>query len=528
MTQGSLPRLIESLLLPSAYPHPVKQVDLIQTHISYVLFAGEYVYKVKKPVNFGFLDYSTLEKRRLYCQEEVRLNRRLCPDTYLGVEPIAASGDRVIIGGGGEAVEYAVKMRRLPQQRMMDVLLDEGAVSSEMLTRLTGKLVEFHRTSERSGYIDSFGSEETIRFNWRENFDQTGPYVGRTISRERWQAIRDWVESFLGRERRLLERRVREGRIRDCHGDLRTNAVCFVDGVCVFDCIEFNERFRYSDVASDVAFLAMDMDFKGNRALSDEMVGLYLAQSRDTTLPLVLNFYKCYRAFVRGKVDGFQIDEPEIPASQREEAAAAAGRYFDLAAEYCGRSCPPLLMMMVGATGSGKSYLAHAFAGRLGAAVISSDVIRKELAGIDPSLPRIEPVGSGIYSPESTARTYDEMLRRARAFLEHGHPVILDATYLRREQREGPRRMAEDMGVPFLAIECLLPEALVHERLRQRETQPWSPSDGRWEIYEAQRSRAEPPSELGDKARLTVDTSLPLSRQLDMAEERAAELCSKR
>jgi len=525
--QGRLPRLIEWLLSPSAYPHPVEQVQIVQTHISYVLFAGEYVYKIKKPVNFGFLDYSTLERRLFYCEEEVRLNRRLCPDTYLGVEPVTDAGGRVAIGGGGEAVEYAVKMRRLPQERMMDALLDDGAVSSEMLTRLTGKLVEFHRTSERSDYIDSFGSEEAIRFNWQENFDQTEPYAGRTISRERWQAIREWVESFLGRERRLLERRVQERRIRDCHGDLRTNAVCFVDGVCVFDCIEFNERFRYSDVASDVAFLAMDMDFKGRRALSDEMVGLYLAQSRDTTLPLVLNFYKCYRAFVRGKVDGFQIDEPEIPPSQREEAAAAARRYFDLAGEYCGRSCPPLLVMMVGATGSGKSYLAHALAGRLGAPVISSDVVRKELAGIDPSLPQVAPVDSGIYSPEATVRTYEEMLRRARVFLEEGHPVILDATYLRREQRQAPRAAAAALHVPFLAIECSLPERLVQERLRQREAQPWSPSDGRWEIYQAQQSRAEPPSELADGERLTIDTSLPLSRQLDMAGERTADLCSK-
>ena len=426
------------------------------------------------------------------------------------------------------AIEYAVKMRRLPQERMMDVLLQDGAVNSEMLTRLTDKLVEFHRTSERSDYIDSFGSEEAITFNWQENFDQTEPYVGRTISKERWQAIKDWVESFLEREKGVLQPRVQEGRIRDCHGDLRTNAVCFVDGVCVFDCIEFNERFRYSDVASDVAFLAMDMDFKGHRALSDEMVGLYLAQSRDTTLPLVLNFYKCYRAFVRGKVDGFQIDEPEIPPSQREEAAAASRRYFELAEEYSRRSCSPLLVMMMGATGSGKSYLALALAGRLGAPVISSDVVRKELAGIDPSLPRIAPLDSGIYSPESTAQTYDEMLRRARAFLEDGHPVILDATYLRRQQRQAPRAAAAALHVPFLAIECLLPERLVQERLRQREGQPWSPSDGRWEIYQAQQSRAEPPSELAEKERLTIDTSLPLSRQLDMAEERATELCSER
>jgi hypothetical protein len=335
------------------------------------------------------------------------------------------------------------------------------------------------------------------------------------------------VESFLERERGPLERRVREGRVRDCHGDLRTNAVCFQDGICVFDCIEFNERFRYSDVASDIAFLAMDMDFKGQRALSDEMVGLYLAQSRDTTLPLVLNFYKCYRAFVRGKVDGFQLDEPEVPAPQREEAASAARRYFDLAEEYCRRSRPPLLVAMVGSTGSGKSYLAHALAGRLSAPVISSDVVRKELAGLDPAAPQREPVDSGVYSPESTLHTYAEMLRRARSFLEEGHPVILDATYLKREQRRGPREIAKGVGVPFLAIECRLPEELVEERLRRREALPWNPSDGRWEVYQAQQARVEPPTELAGLERLAVDTGLPLAQQLDMVEARIDELGPK-
>jgi aminoglycoside phosphotransferase family enzyme/predicted kinase len=514
-----LPSHVEALLSSSVYPHPVDRVELVQTHISYVFLAGGYVYKVKKPVDMGFLDYTTLEKRRLYCQEEVRLNRRLCADAYLGVVTVSVKDGRVLLDSAeGEVVDYAVKMKRLPEDRMMERLLAEGAVTSEMLQRLTGKLAAFHRDAETGEYIDSFGSIETIAANWRENFEQTEPYVGRTLSRRQWKSVRDYVERFLRDGAWLFERRVREGRIRDCHGDLRTNAVCFENGICVFDCIEFNERFRYSDIASDVAFLAMDVDFRGYRALSDEMVGLYLAQSLDTTLPLVLHFYKCYRAFVRGKVDGFQIDQPQIPAGQREAATAAAQSYFDLAERHASHPVSPAVVAMVGVTGSGKSYLAHALASRLGAVVISSDVTRKRLAGIDPTQSRMDPVGKGIYSAEMTERTYDEMLRQAAPFLEKRKPVILDASYLRRQHREGARAPARQASVRFLAVECLAGESLVKERLQLRRSAVWSPSDGRWEVYQAQLEKAEPLLELAEGERLTVDGASPLAEQLDRVE----------
>ena len=519
MAQERMSPHIEALLSPSVYAHPVDRVELIQTHISYVFLAGEYVYKVKKPVNMGFLDYSTLEKRKLYCDEEVRLNRRLCPEAYLGVVAISVKDGCVLLGRNeGEVVDYAVKMKRLPEGRMMERLLVEGAVTSEMLQRLTNRLVRFHRNAETGASIDIFGSVETIAGNWRENFEQTEPYIGRTLSRHQWEAVRGYVERFLNENAWLLEQRVRDGRVRDCHGDLRTNAVCFEDGICVFDCIEFNERFRYSDAASDLAFLAMDVDFRGHRALSDEMVGLYLAQSLDTTLPLTLRFYKCYRAFVRGKVDGFQIDQPEIPAEQSDEAASGARRYFALAEKYASHLISPALVMMVGVTGSGKSYLAHALASRLGAVVISSDVTRKRLAGLDPTQSQVEPIDEGVYSSEMTARTYDEMLRQAAPFLEKRKPVILDASYLRREHRQEARSLATQTGVRFLAVECLADESLVRERLQLRRSAVWSPSDGRWEVYQSQLERGEPLSELGEKERLAVDGASSLADQLDRVE----------
>jgi aminoglycoside phosphotransferase family enzyme/predicted kinase len=518
MDQGRLPPHVEALLLPSTYPHSVERVELIQTHISYVLLAGEYVYKVKKPVDMGFLDYTSLEKRKFYCEQEVQLNRRLCSDAYLGIVAITVENGTVSLDGKGEVVDYAVKMKRLPAERMMERLLERGTITSEMLERLTAKLATFHAEAETSEHIQSFGGLEAVAANWRENFDQTEPYIGQTISREQFERIRAYVDRFLVEDAWLLENRVKDDRIRDCHGDLRSNAVCFEDGICVFDCIEFNDRFRYADTASDLAFLAMDIDFRGQPALSDEMVGLYLAQSLDTTLPLVLHFYKCYRAFVRGKVDGFQLDQPEIPAEQKAVAAEGARRYFALADEYASRATPAIVIALVGVTGSGKSYLGNALASRLGAVVISSDVTRKTLAGLDPKRQQPEPVDSGIYSPEMTDLTYAEMLLQAVSFLSRGKPVVLDASYLARQMRQRAREFAERAGVRFLAVECVADEPLVRERLQRRRSAVWSPSDGRWEVYQAQLKRAEALSELPENSRLSLDGALPLAEQLDRVE----------
>jgi aminoglycoside phosphotransferase family enzyme len=310
----------------------VGRIDLVQTHISYVFLAGDFVYKLKKPVDLGFLDFTTLEKRRHFCQEEVRLNRRLCPGTYLGVASIAYVEGAVDVDAAGTVVDYAVKMKRLPEERMMGRLLEEDAVTPEMLRALTRRLAEFHASAETGPEIEPFGGLETIGGNWRENFEQTEPYVGRTVTARRFQETRAYVEAFLEQERALLESRVREGRVRDCHGDLRAEAVCFSDGICIFDCIEFNQRFRYSDVASDLGFLAMDLDYRGRPAMSDELVGLYLGMSGDSTLPLVLDFTSATGPTCGSKVEGFLL-APEVAAARKRPPEARARAFFRLATD---------------------------------------------------------------------------------------------------------------------------------------------------------------------------------------------------
>jgi len=327
-----LPELVQALLDPKAYPDTPQGIELVQTQMSFVFLTDNYVFKVKKPVNLGYLDYTTLDKRRFYCQREVELNRRLCPNAYLGVVPIIRDKGDIFIGAQGEGIEYAVKMCRLPQESMMDVLLGKNQVSSEMVGGVAEKLVEFHQKAETNASISAFGGLDTVTQNTEENFTQTEKYIGNTISQGNYQHIKDYTNRFIRQNASLFQRRIVAGKIRDCHGDLHAAHICFSNGICIYDCIEFNDRFRYCDVASEIAFLAMDLDHYGRAELSRSFVNAYVDGSQDRELLELLNFYKCYRACVRGKVESFKLDDPYI--SEKARVLATARRYFELAESY--------------------------------------------------------------------------------------------------------------------------------------------------------------------------------------------------
>ncbi len=331
---SQLPELVKALLEPRLYPDKPPRIELVQTQMSFVFITGDYVYKVKKPVNLGYLDYTTLGKRYFYCQREVELNQRLCPDVYLGVVPITRNRGEISLEGQGEVIEYAVKMRYLPRERMMDVLLAKGQVSIEMVTGVARKLVEFHQKAETNATISLFGDLDTIRQNTEENFEQTKKYIGRTIDNTRYQITKGYTRSFIEKNATLLRKRIRDGRIRDCHGDLHAAHVCFTDGIYIYDCIEFNDRFRYGDVAAEVAFLTMDLDHYGRADLSHNLVSAYVAFSQDKELSQLLNFYKCYRAYVRGKVESFKLDDPYISEEEKAKVLSVAREYFELAESY--------------------------------------------------------------------------------------------------------------------------------------------------------------------------------------------------
>ena len=408
--------MIQDLLRAQAYPHPTGSIQLIQTHISFVLLAGDHVYKVKKAVNFGFLNFSTLSRRRYYCRKEVQLNSRLCSDTYLGVVPICRSAFGHSIEGPGETVEYAVHMRRLPADRMMDQLLDRDEVTNDMVEAVACKLAAFHAVAETSPRIARYG-DWAIRYNQRENEDQWAPYIGRTVTPEQDRILRAYTEAFFARKADVLDHRVREQRIRRVHADLRSDAVCFVNGICIFDCVEFSSRINLLDVARDTGFLEMDLEYRGRPELAKAFIDHYVQVAGDPEHREVLNFYAMYSACVRGKVESFLLDQPEVPDQLKKAAAKAARRYFDLACRYAASLPPAVLAITCGLPGTGKSSLAAELA-PAGFELISSDVVRKELTGVNPSEHRYEDYRAGIYSTDITARTYTALLERARAHLE--------------------------------------------------------------------------------------------------------------
>ncbi len=480
-------------------------MDFLQTQMSLLFLAGDLVYKVKKPINLGYLDYSTFEDRRYFCEQEVHLNRRLCPDAYLGVVPITRDSQGYLhVEGEGQAVEHAVKMRRLPPERMLDRLLHEGTATSAMMQAIALRLAAFHKNAATSPEVSAFGSAEAIRINTDENFEQTMSNVGTTITQANHVLLRDYTDHFLSTQSTLLARRVEEARIRDCHGDLHAAHVCMTNGICIYDCIEFNDRFRYGDVISEVAFLAMDLDRLRRRDLSRAFADEYVSAAEDAGALELMSFYKCYRAVVRGKVEGFKLSDPMIPDDDRRKARWLARTYFQLARSYA--TGHGIMVIMSGLTGSGKSTVAERLGSLLAGTVVSSDVVRKQLAGLTTATHRYEPFGQGIYTPEWTRRTYDEMLRQAQPVLASGGCVILDASFLRSRERTLAIGTASRIGARAVLVESTAPHEVLLQRLTERQGAATA-SDGRPEILEAQIPCREEVVEFSEDDHIRIDAT---------------------
>ena len=332
-------QIVKALLTPEAYDEEVNNIGLVQTHISFIFLTERFVYKVKKAVNLGFLDFTTLERRRFFCGKELELNRRLCEDMYLEVVPVNRSRatHAIKIKGDGQTVEYAVKMKKMPQEAMMSNLLEEGRVDDRIIDRIAGIIANFHSKASTSKDISEFGSSEVIETNWNENFQQTQEFAGRTISGRDFKSIQKRIADFIEKKGFLFKKRIVGGKIRDCHGDIHSGNIFVTKKIYIFDAIEFNQRFRYSDVASDVAFLAMDLDFKRRPDLAEFFIRKYVEYSRDPDLAKLLPFYKCYRAYVRGKVNSFRLKDPNVGEAEKSSALNEAKAYFKWASTYSKR-----------------------------------------------------------------------------------------------------------------------------------------------------------------------------------------------
>jgi uncharacterized protein len=477
-------QLLPFLLNPNSYPHRPRRVRLVQTHSSFVFLVPPFVYKVKKPVNFGFLNFSTLEKRRYFCEREIELNQRLCPKMYLGVVPISRKNGRFMFGAGDKVVEYAVQMRKLSDRGFLDQLVERDEVVPGDLNRIVIVLKQFYEAQQPTEEIEAWGRIERLRISTDENFRQTREFIGQTLSRPSFEAIRFYTDRFYLRHTRLFVSRIKERRIRDCHGDLHLEHIHVTPrALHIYDCIEFNDRFRYVDVANDAAFLAMDLDFEGHPDLSRHFATQMASALNDDGMLRLMDFYKCYRAYVRGKVESLHSVAHAAPEEERQASAERARRYFRLALRYAVAGSHPLALIVMGRIASGKSTLAHALGAELGWKVYSSDYLRKKLAGFPLYERSSAAARKRLYSAAMTGQTYDRLLTTAEAELQKGHSVILDATFARRAQRELLVVRFGKCGITWRFLEVRASNSAVKQRLRAREAKPDEVSDARLEDF---------------------------------------------
>jgi len=482
-----LPRLLHLLSKPDAYLHPCDAVQVCQTHISAVFLAGPYAYKIKKPADLGFLNFSTLERRRHFCLEEVRLNRRLAPRVYLGVVPICLHQGRLTVDGEGEPVEWAVWMERLADDATLLSHLTRGEVTADRIRLLAARIAGFHRGAESGPHVAAAGRWEVVARNARENFEQSTLQVGQTVHRSVFQRFQELTEGALEALRPLMDERAARGVPRDTHGDLHSDHVYFFpdrpapDDLAIVDCMEFSERLRYADPVADAAFLAMDLEFRGRRDLARVFAGAYVDASADSEGLALFPFYSAYRAAVRAKVDGMKAREAEVPASARAAADQSSRAHWLL-----GLSCleypirRPCLVLVGGLPGTGKSTLARGLGAAAGFTVIATDHVRKELAGVLPATEASAPFGEGLYTPEWNDRTYAECSRRAAAALSRGQRVVVDASFREEDRRLDFLRLARASGVPGLLFCCQAERDQVRRRLAMRRGDV---SDADWDIY---------------------------------------------
>jgi len=512
MTQAAVPTLIQKMMQPGFYPHPVTEpIQLIQTHVSYVLLTGDYAYKVKKPVNFGFLDFSTLERRQHFCGEEFRMNQPHAPEIYLEVLPITETDDKLVLGGTGQPVEYVLKMCQFPQDTLFIELFEQGKLTEAQMEELGRVVAQFHSKTETNDYILSFGEVEKIREAIDENYQQTQKYIGGPQTQQQFDETKQFTDAFFTQRQDLFAERRDNKSIRECHGDLHLRNIClWHDKIQLFDRIEFNEPFRFVDVMYDVAFAVMDLEARGRKDLGNAFLNTYVEQTGDWEGLQVLPLYLSRQAYVRAKVTSFLLDDPAVPDEAKQAARQVASDYYKLAWDYT-KINQGQLILMSGLSGSGKTTVARYLARQLGAIHLRSDAVRKHLAGI----PLDQAGGDQLYTSAMSQKTYGRLLELGIKLASQGFPVILDAKYDRQGTRQEAIALIQGHQLPVKIIHCTAPEKVLRDRLLSRTGDI---SDATADLLTQQQATAEPFTEAEQSLITTLDTNQDWTAQLVLYE----------
>lgn len=509
MTHSNLPPLIQQMLQPEFYPHPVKTpIQLCQTHISFVFLTGNFAYKVKKSVNFEFLDYSTLEKRQHFCQQELRMNQALAPKLYLEILPIVQQGNQFSFShSSNQIVEYALRMRQFPQEDLLINRFKQGKLTLQHIEELGKVVAGFHLTAPTNDEILKYGQIEQVRHSIDQNFDQTDQYIGIAQTQKQYNETKQFNQHFFEQRQALFNQRIQNQLIRECHGDLHLKNICiFEDKITLFDRIEFNKEFRYVDVMYDVAFLVMDLEARGRIDLSHQFLNSYIETTGDWEGLQILPFYLSRQAYVRAKVNSIMLDETTISEEEKTAIIQEAKHYYQLAWQYTQRHAGGIVMMS-GLSGSGKSTTARKLSQLMGAIQIRTDAVRKHLGGISLH----EKGGDQLYTPEMTQKTYSRLLELGILLGKAGFWVILDGKYDREKLRKSVIESCHSHQLPLHILECHTPLEILRSRLQQRQGDI---ADATADLLASQQALAEPITPEEQPYLTQIDTTQTIENQL--------------
>jgi aminoglycoside phosphotransferase family enzyme/predicted kinase len=506
-------RLIQALTDRALYEHPTTEIAVLQTHISWVVLTGPYAYKLKKPVNLGFVDFSTLAKRHFFCQEELRLNRRLAPQLYLEVVALYGTPERPYFHGQGAPIEYAVKMTQFAQDTLLSHLIDAGQLQVAHIDRLAHTVSAFHARIATADPRSRFGTPEVIYQPVHDNFQHLFDVIDDPVRHAHARTLEAWCQRTFAARRRDFRARKRHGFVRECHGDMHLgNMILLDDDMVIFDCIEFNDNLRWIDVASDVAFLTMDLEDRGRPDLAHRFLNGYLEATGDYGLLLFLPFYLIYRATVRAKVAGIRLGQSDLSPAEAAQVREAFGSYLDLADRYA-RPSRPRLLITHGLSGSGKTFATQQLVEAAGAIRIRSDVERKRLFGLAPLERSTDRSELDLYAPDVTRRTYAHLARQVARVVEAGFTVVVDATFLKRTQRDAFRRLAARLGVPFTLLEFRAHAETLRRRVAHRSAHADDASEADLAVLHGQLATLEPLTAAEQASALTIDTEVPQAPQ---------------